>query len=66
VARVGACGLLLEEEKMFNSLLPVALIIIVLWVALFGYYLYVARQQTALREELESLQKLLDQEPFQE
>jgi CcmD family protein len=51
---------------MFSSLLPVALIIIVLWVGLFGYYLYVARQQTALREELESLEKLLDKEPSQE
>jgi CcmD family protein len=47
---------------MFSSLLPVAIIVIVLWVGLFAYYIYVARQQTALREELESLQELLDKE----
>jgi CcmD family protein len=51
---------------MFSSLLPVAIIIIVLWVGLFAYYIYVARQQTALREELEALQKLLDEEPSTE
>jgi CcmD family protein len=48
--------------RMFSSLLPVAIIVIVLWVGLFAYYIYVARQQTALREELESLQELLDKE----
>jgi len=51
---------------MFSSLLPVAIIIIVLWVGLFAYYIYVAHQQTALRKELESLQKLLDEEPATE
>jgi CcmD family protein len=46
---------------MFNSLLPVAIIIIVMWVGLFAYYMYVAQRQTALRNELESLEKLLDE-----
>jgi hypothetical protein len=46
---------------MFTSLLPVAIIIILLWVGLFAYYMYVAQRQTALGQELDALQKLLDQ-----
>jgi CcmD family protein len=44
---------------MFTSLLPVAVIIILLWVGLFAYYIYVAQRQAALRDELESLEKML-------
>lgn len=47
---------------MLDNLTLVALLIIVVWVATLAYYFYVSRQQTEIREELEGLQKLMDQE----
>jgi Tfp pilus assembly protein PilO len=45
---------------MFSNLLLVTVIIFVLWLAAMGYYLYSSRQQESLEEQIETVQKLLD------
>lgn len=45
---------------MFSNLLLVTVIVFVLWLVAMGYYLYSSRQQESLEEQVESVQKLLD------
>lgn len=45
---------------MFSNLLLVTVIVFVLWLAAMGYYLYSSRQQESLEDQVEAVQKLLD------
>lgn len=45
---------------MFSNIVLVTVIIFILWLAAMGYYLYSSRQQESLEEQVESVQKLLD------
>lgn len=47
---------------MFDNLTVLAIIIIVIWVAAFAYYVRMSRRQQELREELDALRALLDEE----
>ena len=46
---------------MLDNLNFVALVIIGIWVLALLYYLYIARQQAEIKEELEILRKLLEE-----
>ncbi len=45
---------------MFTNLLMVTAVIFVLWLVAMGYYLYSSRQQESLEEQVDAVQKLLD------
>ena len=45
---------------MFSNIVLVTVIVFVLWLVAMGYYLYSSRQQESLEEQVESVQKLLD------
>ena len=47
---------------MFENLTVLAIVIIVIWVAAFAYYLRMSRRQRQLREELDGLRAMLDDE----
>jgi CcmD family protein len=44
---------------MFDSLPLLAVIIILFWLGLMGYYVYLSRQQSDLRQEIDKLRTLL-------
>jgi CcmD family protein len=46
---------------MFDSLPLLAVIIIIFWVTLLGYYLYLSRGQQSLRQEIDKLRSLLQE-----
>jgi preprotein translocase subunit YajC len=46
---------------MFDSLPVLALIIIIFWVSLLGYYVYLSRQQQGLQEDIKKLRSLLQE-----
>ncbi len=45
---------------MFENFLPVAIVIIVMWVGVVAYYLVTSRQQRDLQDNIESLREMLD------
>ncbi|MCA9963911.1 MAG: hypothetical protein KC423_06705 [Anaerolineales bacterium] len=45
---------------MFESLPLIAVVIILLWLAVFVYYLTTSRSQQTLEQEIEALKKILD------
>lgn len=47
---------------MLDNLTVLAVIIIVIWLATLAYFFYTSRQQTDIRQELDELRKLMDQE----
>ena len=47
---------------MFENLTVLAIVIIVIWVGAFVYYLRMSRRQQRLREELDALRAMLDEE----
>jgi hypothetical protein len=51
---------------MFTSLPGLAIFIMFFWVALLGYYLYLSRQQKGLRDQMDRVRALLQEnEPDQ-
>ena len=46
---------------MFDNLFAVAFIIAILWVIVFGFYLYTSRHQKSIAEEIDIIQKKLDE-----
>jgi cell division protein FtsL len=46
---------------MLDSLPVLALIIIIFWVTLLGYYLYLSRKQYDLRQDIKKLRSLLQE-----
>jgi CcmD family protein len=44
---------------MFDSLPLLAVVIIIFWVTLLGYYLYLSRRQKELRQDIDKLRSLL-------
>jgi hypothetical protein len=44
---------------MFDSFPLLAVIIILFWLGLLGYYVYLSRQQTQLRQDIDKLRTLL-------
>ncbi|MCA9946172.1 MAG: hypothetical protein H6656_13975 [Ardenticatenaceae bacterium] len=46
---------------MFENLTLVIILIVVFWLGAFGYYLYTSRQQKEIVDELEKLNKKLDE-----
>lgn len=53
---------LLRKGKfyMFSNLIVVTVIVFVLWLGAMGYYLYASRQQESLEEQVEAVQKILN------
>jgi len=51
----------ITEEIMFENLTLVIVIITVLWLGAYAYYLYTSRQQKNIADEVEQLQKKLDE-----
>ena len=47
---------------MFENLTLLIVLIIILWLGAFGYYLYTSRQQKGIADELDRLQKKLDED----
>ena len=47
---------------MLDNLTLLAIIIIVVWVATLAYYFHVSRQQKEIREDLDALRAMLDEE----
>lgn len=45
---------------MFSNIVLVTAVIFVLWLVAMGYYLYSSRQQESLEDQVEAVQKLLD------
>jgi len=45
---------------MFSNILLVTAVIFVLWLVAMGYYLYASRQQKSLEDQVDAVQKLLD------
>lgn len=45
---------------MLDNLLPVAIVIIILWLGLLAYNFYVSRQQNELGAEIDTLREQLD------
>ena len=45
---------------MFSNILLVTAVVFVLWLVAMGYYLYSSRQQKSLEDQVEAVQKLLD------
>ena len=45
---------------MFSNILFVTVVIFVLWLVAMGYYLYASRQQESLEDQVDAVQKLLD------
>ncbi|MBE2199552.1 MAG: LapA family protein [Anaerolinea sp.] len=45
---------------MFDNLVLIAVVIILLWLASFGFYLYTSRQHRDLQQAVESLKRQLD------
>ena len=45
---------------MFENFLPIAIVIIVMWVGVLAYYLVTSRQQSDLQDSIESLSEMLD------
>ena len=45
---------------MFSNIWLVTGIVFVLWLGVMGYYLYSSRQQESLENQVEAVQKLLD------
>ncbi len=45
---------------MFENFLPVAIVIIVMWVGVLAYYLLTSRRQGDLQGNIESLRAMLD------
>jgi Tfp pilus assembly protein PilO len=40
----------------------IAIVVIVVWIVTIGYYFYISRQQTEIREDLERLREMLRDE----
>jgi uncharacterized membrane protein YphA (DoxX/SURF4 family) len=51
----------IAEEIMFENLTLVIIIITVLWLGAYAYYLYTSRQQKNIADEVEQLEKRLDE-----
>jgi len=51
---------------MFENLTLVIVIIVILWLGAFGFYLYTSRQQKDIMDDLERLNKKLDEAGKQE
>ena len=51
---------------MFDNLLPLAVVIIVLWVGVLAYYMTTSRQQGKLQDSLKNLRELLDEADHQD
>jgi hypothetical protein len=49
------------EENMFENLTVVVVLIVILWLGTYGYYLYTSRQQKEIADDLERLNKKLDE-----
>lgn len=47
---------------MLDNLNLLAVLIIALWAAAIAFYFYMSRQQTAIREDLERLRAMLEEE----
>ena len=47
---------------MFDNLMNIAAIVSVMWMGLIGFYVYTSRQQKEIREDIEALEELLDNE----
>ncbi|MBK8901807.1 MAG: hypothetical protein IPM53_11525 [Anaerolineaceae bacterium] len=50
---------------MFENLTLVIVLIAVLWLGAFAFYLYTSRQQKNIADEVEQLQKRLDEDEKQ-
>lgn len=46
---------------MFEDLTLLIVLIVILWLGVFGYYLYTSYQQKGIADDLERLQKKLDE-----
>jgi hypothetical protein len=46
---------------MFENLTVVVVLIVILWLGTYGYYLYTSRQQKEIADDLERLNKKLDE-----
>jgi hypothetical protein len=44
---------------VLDNLTLIAIVVIVVWLATIGYYFYISRQQTEIREDLERLREML-------
>jgi preprotein translocase subunit YajC len=44
------------------SLITIAVIVFILWLAIFVFYLYTSRQQETIEEEIDRIQRMLDKE----
>lgn len=51
---------------MFENLNLLIVLIVILWLGAFGFYLYTSRQQKNIGDELERLQKKLDESEKQQ
>jgi hypothetical protein len=51
---------------MFSNLMIVTVIVFVLWLAAMGYYLYASRQQDSLEDQVDVVQKILDDSSSEE
>lgn len=51
---------------MFENLTVLAIVIIVIWIATFVYYFRMSRRQQELREELDALRAMLDDDEASE
>jgi hypothetical protein len=49
------------EENMFENLTVVVVLIVILWLGTYGYYLYTSRQQKEIADDLDRLNKKLDE-----
>lgn len=45
---------------MFDNLMVVTIIIVVIWLAFIGFYLYTSSQQRQLQKDIESLEEMMD------
>lgn len=51
----------ITEEIMFENLTLVIVLITVLWLGAYAFYLYTSRQQKNIADEVEQLEKRLDE-----
>ena len=51
---------------MFDNLLLIAIVIIIMWVAVLAYYLFASNRQIDLQENIEALNKMLEQSEIQD
>jgi hypothetical protein len=48
-----------EEKTILDNLVLIAVIIILMWLAAIGYYIYLSRQQRDLADEIRRLREML-------